>query len=101
MSEEERKAIVESGAVYLSDGLRAGFAGIKTPDYCGIHSARPGFWACSWETAKDVSERPDRRFRRSDFIWKTRDGWLGFTPNAADYQTLDDHARAKAQGKAL
>jgi len=62
MDEAQRKALVESGPVYLADGLRAGFAGYKSADYCGVHSARPGFWACSWDTAAEVAARSDRRF---------------------------------------
>lgn len=99
MTEEERKAIVEGGAVYLHDGLRATFAGWKIPDYCGVSSARPGFWACTWEKAKEVLERPDRRFRPFE-MWKTRDLWLGYTPSREDFQTEEDYQQAKARGEA-
>ena len=95
LSEEERKAIVESGSVWLSDGLRAGFAGWKHEDTCGVHSARPGFWACSWETAKEVCSRPDRRFLPTDAIWRVSYGWLGHEPQPDDYQTAEDYERRK------
>jgi hypothetical protein len=98
MNEDERRTIVESGPIYLSDGLRAHFAGVKNPDYCSVSSARAGFWACSWETAKDVTERPDRRFQFGDFLFKTGHGWLGVTPTERDYQTPEDYERAKARG---
>src|SRR4051794_25888804 len=94
MDETQRKALVESGPVYLADGLRASFAGWKNADYCGVHSARPGFWACSWETAAEVAARADRRFRSTDHTWKTSNLWLGYTPSAADYQTQEDYERA-------
>lgn len=94
MDEQQRKSLVDSGPVYLANGLRARFAGWKHADYCGIHSARPGFWACTWETAAEVAAREDRRFRSTDFMWKTRDLWLGITPGPDDYQTPEDYERA-------
>jgi hypothetical protein len=100
MDEDQRRAIVESGPVYLSDGLRANLAGIKIPHACGVSSARPGFWECSWETAADVVQRPDRRFRSTDFIWRSGNGWLGVMPGPDDFQTAEDYERAKAAGKA-
>lgn len=94
MTEEERKAIVEGGPVYLSNGLCAGFAGWKNPHYCGVHSAKHGFWACSWETARDVLGRVDRRFTSTDGIWCTGYGWLGFQAGPEEYQTTEDWERA-------
>ncbi len=92
MTEEERRAIVEAGRrIYLHDGLRASFAGWSNPDYCGVHSARPGFWACPWETAKRVLESEDKRFGPLDRIWRTGYGWLGLTPGPDDFQTPGDY----------
>jgi hypothetical protein len=101
LTEDERRAIVESGKVYLSDGLRAQFAGIKDPVYCGVHSAREGFWACSWETAQAVSQRSDRRFGPMDIVWRTGYGWFGCLPAPrSDWQTDEDYERALARGDA-
>lgn len=96
MNEQERRAIVESGPVYLANGLRASLAGIMNPDYCTVSSAQPGFWACAWETAKAVCERPDRRFIWSDFLWRVGGGWLGVAPRPEDYQTPEDFARSSS-----
>jgi hypothetical protein len=96
MNDEERQALVEDRTpIYLSDGRRASFAGWKNPYQCGVHSGRPGFWACSWETAKDVAARPDRRFLPTDRIWKTGNGWFGLTPARDDYQTEADWEKAQ------
>jgi hypothetical protein len=95
MSEEERQIIVATRPIWLADGLSAGFAGWKNPDCCGVHSARPGFWACSWETAKEVIGRPDRRFLPTDRIWKTGNGWFGLMPSRDDYQTEADWEHAQ------
>jgi len=100
MNEEQRRALVEGGPVWLSNGLRASFVGWKHPDTAGVHSARPGFWACSWETAAEVAARPDRRFTRTDFVWRTGDGWLGLMPERDDFQTAEDYERALARGEA-
>jgi hypothetical protein len=100
MTEDERRAIVESGPVFLADGLRANLAGIKIPHACGVSSARPGFYECSWETAAEVVSRPDRRFRSTDFIWRSGSAWLGYTPGPDRFQTPEDYERAKAAGKA-
>lgn len=97
LTEDQRRAIVESGPVYLADGLKAGFDGWRWDNACGVHSARPGSWACSWETAADVASRPDRRFTFGDFIWKTGNAWLGYTPGPEDYQTPEDYTRAMGQ----
>jgi hypothetical protein len=93
LTEEERRAIVESGPVWLANGLRAQFAGIKIPESCGVSSCMPGFYACSWETAQEVVSRPDRRFTRTDFVWKTGNAWLGVPPRREDFQTDEDYAR--------
>jgi hypothetical protein len=101
MTEDERKAIVESGPVFLQDGLRAQLAGWGNPEgVCSVSSARPGFWCCSWETAAEVVKRDDRRFRFTDYVWRTGHGWLGVTPGPDDFQTPEDYERAKLQGKA-
>jgi hypothetical protein len=100
MTEDERRAIVESGPVYLVDGLRAQFVGIKIPEAAGVSSARAGFWCCSWETAADVAARPDRRFTPMDSLWRSGNAWLGVTPGPDDYQTPEDYERAKAKGEA-
>ncbi|MEI8164942.1 MAG: hypothetical protein WCG26_01125 [Chloroflexales bacterium] len=97
MTEDERRAIVVSGPVWLADGLRATIVGIMTPWHAGVSSVRPGFWACSWETAAEVVARPDRRFLPSDHVWKTRDGWLGLTPRPTDFQTPADYAAWQAK----
>jgi hypothetical protein len=100
LSEDERRAIVGDGTVWLANGLRASLAGIKNPDYATVTSAKPGFWACSWDTAKAVVERPDRRFTSLDFVWRTGNAWLGVTPGPDDFQTVEDYERAKARGEA-
>ena len=92
LTEDERRAIVESGPVYLANGRRAHFAGILNPISCGVVSGEPGCWACSWETAKDVAARPDRRFGMFDVLWQTGSGWLGVTPRPDDFQTPADYA---------
>lgn len=92
MLEEERKAIVEDGCVYLENGLKAKLAGWINPDYCSVHSARAGFWACHWETARDVLSRPNRRFTSWE-VWKTGNAWLGLTPGPDDFQTQEDYDR--------
>jgi hypothetical protein len=97
MDEATRKAIVESGDVWLADGLRAQFAGWMIDGHCGVPSARPGFWACTWETAAEVCARPDRRFLSTDFLWRTGSGWLGVRPGPEDYQTPADWERAQAK----
>jgi hypothetical protein len=44
--------------------------------------------------------RPDRRFRSTDFIWRSGSAWLGYTPGPDRFQTPEDYERAKAAGKA-
>ena len=98
LTEAEREAIVRSGAVYLQDGLRAALGGWKNPDYCCISSARPGFWGIAWERIAEVVARPDRRLTWLDNMFRTSNAWLGYTPNAADFQTHEDYERARAAG---
>jgi hypothetical protein len=97
MDEAARKAIVESGDVWLADGLRAWFAGRMNPYQCSVISARAGLWACTWETAAAVCARPDRRFLLTDFLWGAVNGWLGVRPGPEDYQTPADWERAQAK----
>lgn len=97
MNEEERRAIVESGPVYLADGLRARLEGFKIEDHCSVFSARPGFWRCSWETAAEVVARPDRRFLPTDALWLSSHAWLGYQPGPEEYQTEADYHRAQAK----
>lgn len=92
IDENERRRIVESGPVYLANGLRAKLAGWKDPFSCGVSSALPGFWGCSWETAQAVVAREGRRFVESDRIWPTRAGWLGVLPTPEHFQTPEDYA---------
>lgn len=91
IDEDERRRIVESGPVYLANGMRATLAGWKDPFNCGVTSALPGFYACSWETAQAAVARPDRRFLPSDRVWLERYGWLGITPRLRDFQTSEDY----------
>lgn len=97
IDEAERERIVKSGPVYLANGLRATLAGYKFPDGCGVTSALPGFWECSWETAQEVVSRPDRRFLPSDRIWKTGSAWLGCRPGPGNFQTPEDYAVWRAK----
>lgn len=97
IDEEERRRIVESGPVYLANGLRATLSGWKQPFHCGVSSALPGFWACSWETARAVVSRPDRRFLHFDYIWLEQRGWLGVTPQPDEFQTPEDYAAWQAR----
>jgi hypothetical protein len=100
MTEDERRAIVESGSVYLHDGMRARLAGIKNPNYCSVSSAYPGFWACTWECAAEVVARPDRRFARLE-LHRVGDAWLGCLPAPrSDWQTEEDYAAAVVRGDA-
>lgn len=85
MTEDERRAIVEGPQVYLHDGLKATLGGIMNPHYCGVSSARPGFWGCSWERVREVQQSDSKRFSRFD-LWKTSNAWLGREPRPEDYQ---------------
>jgi hypothetical protein len=98
LSEEERKAIVESGPIYLKDGMRATLGGWKNPYMCSITSALPGFWHMSWETVKAITERPNRRQEWHENMFNAGWGWLGYTPQPNDYQTPEDYELAKAKG---
>jgi hypothetical protein len=94
MNEEQRRAIVENGPmIYLHDGLKTALGGILNPDYCAVTSARPGFWACSWERVAEVQQSESKRFGRFD-LWRTGSAWLGHTPRPEDYQTPGDYERA-------
>jgi hypothetical protein len=96
MNEEQRRAIVENGPmIYLHDGLRAQLAGILNPGYCTVTSARPGFWACSWERVAEVQGSESKRFNRFD-LHRTSTAWLGCTPRPEDYQTPEDYEIAHA-----
>ena len=85
MTEDERRAIVEGEAVYLHDGLRVTLGGIMNPHYCGVSSARPGFWACGWDRVKEVQASETKRFGQYD-LWKVRDLWLGRELRPEDWQ---------------
>lgn len=99
IDETRRQEIIESGPVYLADGMRATLAGIRNSMYCTVSSLYPGLWACSWPTAAEVVSRPDRRFLSTDIMWRVGEGWLGVTPGPADYQTIADYEAALAAGK--
>ena len=101
MTEEQRAAIVNSGPVYLADGLRASLAGWKIEAYCTVSSPRPGLWACTWETAAAVVARPDRRFLPTDDLRQIGHGWLGVTPRPEDYQTPADYEQARSAEQAV
>jgi hypothetical protein len=101
LTEAEREAIVKSGRVYLANGLRAGLAGIKIEEYCGVHSAEPGFWRCRWEVAAEVVQRPDRRFKVGEVWCSNPGGWFGCLPAPReDWQTEADYLAAIERGDA-
>lgn len=101
ITEDERRAIVESGPVYLHDGMRATLGGWANPDYCCISSARPGFWGIAWERIAEVVARPDRRLTWLDNMFRTSSAWLGCLPAPrSDWQTEEDYQAAVARGDA-
>lgn len=101
LNETEREQIVKHGrGVYLEDGLRAFLAGWKIEDYCGVSSARPGFWRCSWETARDVLTRPDRRFKAGEVWCSNPGGWFGLPLTVDQFQTEQDYRAAFERGQA-
>ena len=101
LTEAEREYIIQNGRnVFLHDGLRASLAGWKIEMYCGVHSARPGFWACSWEVARDVLNRSDRRFRDGEVLCTNHGGWFGLPLTRSEYQTEADYQAALTRGDA-
>lgn len=101
LTEDERRAIVQSGPIYLKNGLRATMGGIMN-NMCSITSAEPGFWHISWESAQRITERPDRRMDWLDNMFCAGWGWLGCLPAPrSDWQTEADYIAAKARGDAL
>lgn len=101
LPETEREYIVLNGRnVYLEDGLRASLAGWKIEGHCGVHSARPGFWHCRWETARAVLTRPDRRFLPGEVWCSNPGGWFGLPLTRAEYETEQDYQAAVTRGEA-
>ncbi len=100
LTEQEREAIVKSGRVYLHDGLIASLIGYKIEEYCGVHSARPGFWRCRWETAAEVVMRPDRRFKPGEVWCGNPGGWFGLPLRREEYQSDADYQAALERGEA-
>lgn len=101
LTEAEREQIVMNGRyVYLDDGVKAFFAGWKIEEYCGVTSAKPGFWRCRWEVAQDVLTRPDRRFRPGEVWCSNPGGWLGLPLTQEEYLTAADYYAAVARGEA-
>lgn len=101
MTEEQRRALVESGPIYLHNGLRATLGGWKDPIFCSVTSAQPGFWRIGWDALAAICERPDRRMIWLDSLWRGSAGWLGYTPRRADFHTDADYEAAKARGEAV
>jgi hypothetical protein len=100
LTEDERRAIVESGSVWTALGCRATLGGIKNPEYCTVTSAYPGFWRCSWDVAAAAVARPDRRFAMFD-LSRGSGAWLGCLPAPrSDWQTEADYVAARERGDA-
>lgn len=98
INEDERRALVESGPMYLHNGCRATLGGIRN-EYCSVFSAYPGFWGVRWETVLEVAKN-GRRFGPLD-LFKTSGAWLGCLPaRRSEWQTEADYQAAVARGEA-
>lgn len=97
LTEAERRAIVESGPIYTSRGMKVHMGGWKNPDYCSVTTCEPGFWMISWECAQRVAARENRRMDWLDNMFRTSNGWLGCTPQPSDFQTPEDYERYMAR----
>ena len=98
MDEDERRKIAESGHVYLANGVRVRFYGYKSQS-CEIFGPEPGTKMCSWETAREVASRPDRRFLPTDHVeagsWP---GWGGVYLRRENFQTEKDYKEYSGPG---
>lgn len=94
MDVSERRRIVEEEWVYLPNGLKAHFCGWGNPGpMAGLHSAMPRGHQIRWDKIPEILERPDRRVRHEDGLYRGNSPWLGLTPEPEDFATPEDYER--------